>query len=119
MSHPPRFRTAPRRWLQRLGRFLAVVTQLVVLLAPITESHADRQLGAHVEGPRSAPHPGQHRPDSCPACQLLSLHGRTVERAQLPDLVLEVSPSAPTTASHASDAARLPSNSSRAPPLSL
>ena len=119
MPHVLRSHHTARLWLRRLGRFMAVVTQLVVLLAPIAETHADRQLGAHVEAPRSVPHPGQHNPDSCPACQLLSLHGRIAERQQLPELLREVGASAPDTASRASGAASVPSNSSRAPPLSL
>ena len=98
---------------------MAVVTQLVVLLAPIAETHADRQLSAHVEGPRTVPHPGQHNTDSCPACQLLSVLGRGVERSQLPDLVRVVAPSVPATTAAALGATLVVSNSSRAPPLSL
>lgn len=108
-----------RHWFRRLGRFMAMVTQLVVLLAPLAENHAERQLGAHVEGPRSVPHPGHHNSDSCPACQLISLHGRMSERAQLPDVVIVVSAGVSTTVSHSSGATLLPSNTSRAPPLSL
>lgn len=119
MTSVSRSVAARQHWFRRLGRYLAIVTQLVMMLAPLAESHADRELRAHVEGPRSVPHPGQHHPDSCPACQLLSLHGRVAERAQLPDLVLEVMASAPGTAFHASGATVVPSNSSRAPPVSL
>ena len=97
---------------------MAMVTQLVVLLAPVAESHADRQLGAHVEGPRTVPHPGQHNADSCPACQLFSLIGRASERPQLPALIREVHAGVPAAASRASGATVLPSNSSRAPPVS-
>jgi hypothetical protein len=95
------------------------LTQLVVLLAPLAENHSDRQLGAHVEGPRSVPHPGQHNPDSCPACQIHGLLGPTGERAQLPDVQFAVTASAPTAVSHPIGATLLPSNTSRAPPLSL
>ncbi|MDB4912499.1 MAG: hypothetical protein JWM95_143 [Gemmatimonadetes bacterium] len=105
-------------WFRRLGRFMAMVTQLVVLLAPLAENHSERQLGAHVEGPRSVPHPGQHNSDSCPACQLISLHGRASERAQLPDVVFVVSANVSTTVAHPSGATLLPSNTSRAPPVS-
>jgi hypothetical protein len=96
---------------------MAVLTQLVVLMAPIAEGHTERQLGAHVEGPRTAQHPGQHNPDSCPACQILSLHARTAERPEMPEMALEAGFRAHRSAARASGATLPPSNSSRAPPV--
>jgi hypothetical protein len=98
---------------------LALVAQLAVWGAPIAEGHLGQGLHAHVEGPRTVPHPGQHDSDSCPACSLLSLLGRNIERSTLPDLITEVAASAPTSIAHASGVTRTVSNSSRAPPISL
>jgi hypothetical protein len=107
---------ARRHWLHRLGRALAVVTQLMFLLAPIAEGREDRPMDPHVEAPRTKAHPG-HQPSTCAECVLLSMYGRVEERAALPE------PAKRQRISHVADARvacgveRSVSNSSRAPPL--
>ena len=96
---------------------MALVAQLLVLLVPLTEGREERVLGAHVEAPRSTPHQG-HRPESCPACTLLGVHGRVEEQARLHDLVVEVETAFVSTPTSLVASARFVSNSSRAPPLS-
>ena len=93
-----------------------MVTQLVLFLTPLAEGREERLLGAHVEAPRNLAHPG-HRADFCAECVLLSVHGRTEHRTQLPEPahVRRVSPVA--RAIHAHGVEDEPSNSSRAPPL--
>jgi hypothetical protein len=108
-------RSIRRHWFRRLGRMLVLVTQLVALVAPLAEAHEDRLLDAHVEAPRTVPHPGHH-PDSCPACMLLSVHGCPVERPRLEPLVLERNVVAPLRATSVASRIRIVSNSSRAPP---
>jgi hypothetical protein len=105
-----------RNLLHRLGRLLAIVTQVVVLLAPLAEGREERALGPHVEAPRTVPHPG-HRADTCAECTLLTLHGRTEERSQLSELIRDAGASQLTSATHPLGIEREPSNSSRAPPL--
>jgi len=105
-----------RNWIHRLGRALAVVTQLVFLFAPIAEGREDRPMDPHVEAPRTKAHPG-HQPNTCAECVLLTMHGRVEERSPLPE------PARAQRVSHAAEARlaggveRTPSNSSRAPPL--
>ena len=77
-ASPSRFRSRFRRF----GRALVLATQLVVLVAPLAEAHDERPLRAHVEAPRTVPHPGHHA-DECPACMLLSVHGCPAERPHL------------------------------------
>jgi hypothetical protein len=108
-------RSTRRHWFRRFGRALVLVTQLVALVAPLAEAHQDQLLGAHVEAPRTVPHPG-HRPDSCPACMLLSVHGCPAERPRLEPLVLERHVIAPLPATSVASRVRIVSNSSRAPP---
>jgi hypothetical protein len=107
---------ARRHWLHRLGRALAVVTQLVFLLAPIAEGREDRPMDPHVEAPRTKAHPG-HQPSTCAECVLLSMHGRTEPRAALPDPVRRQRISHVAEARVAGGVERSVSNSSRAPPL--
>lgn len=101
--------------MYRLGRALAVVTQLVFLLAPIAEGREDRPMDPHAEAPRTKAHPG-HQPSTCAECVLLTMHGRVEDRSTLP-----VSWRAPRV-SHIAEARRAggiaaaPSNTSRAPP---
>ena len=105
-----------RNLLHRLGRAFAMVTQLVVLLAPLAEGREERALGAHVEVPRTVPHPGQHQV-ACVECVLLTIHGRTEERPRLADLIRTAgSRQVPHTTQPVGIEAE-PSNSSRAPPL--
>ena len=108
----------PTKLLRRLGQALAVVTQLVVLVAPLAEAHAEREMRAHAEAPRSAPHPGQHDQKSCPACVLLSMHGRVEDRAEVPSIVQCVSCAAPDVVAGIVVSPHRVSNSSRAPPVS-
>lgn len=104
-----------RSWFRRFGRALVLATQLVVLVAPLAEAHDDRPLSAHVEAPRTVPHPGHHV-DECPACLLLSVHGRPADRPRL-DLCEHEQGVAPREAAlHGPATGRHPSNSSRAPP---
>jgi hypothetical protein len=105
-----------RAWFRHLGRMLAVVVGLVVLVGPVAEAHDGQGLQAHVEAPRTAPHPGQ-RPDVCPACVLLTMHGCVPKREQFVPLVERSSAVPATTAEHASQPACATSNSSRAPPI--
>ena len=109
---------ARRHWLHRLGRVLAVVTQLVFLLAPIAEGREDRPMDPHVEAPRTKAHPG-HQPSTCAECVLLSMHGRVEQRAALPELVWRQRVSHVAEARLARGVERSVSNSSRAPPRSL
>ena len=107
-----------RQWMHRLGRILTVVIQLAFVLVPLSEGREERVLGAHVEAPTTAPHPG-HRPDSCPACQMLSVHGLTQQRSELPDFPsVRNECGAQWTPAYA--AVRLSrTNCSRAPPIDL
>ena len=105
-----------RHWLHRLGRALAVVTQLLFFLAPIAEGREDRLLDPHVEAPRTKAHPG-HQPSTCAECVLLTMHGRVEERSRLPEPVRAQRASHLAEARLAGGIARTPSNSSRAPPL--
>jgi hypothetical protein len=108
---PSRF----RNWFRRLGRALVLATQLVVLVAPLAEAHEERPLRAHVEAPRTIPHPGHHA-DECPACMLLSVHGCPAERPQLGICDRERSVAPRQSAVLIVSASRDLSNSSRAPP---
>lgn len=105
-----------RRVLQRIGRALALVAQLVVLFAPLAEAREDRLLGSHVEAPRKTAHPGHHA-ETCPACVLLSVHSRPAERAGLDELTHRSNTLPPASPAYADAAERAFSNSSRAPPL--
>lgn len=107
---------ARRHWLHRLGRVLAVVTQLMFLLAPIAEGREDRPMDPHVEAPRTKAHPG-HQPSTCAECVLLTMHGRVEERAALPEPTLLQRISHVAEAKVAGGIERSVSNSSRAPPL--
>jgi hypothetical protein len=104
-----------RYWLHRLGRALAVVTQLVLLLAPIAEGREDRPMDPHVEAPRTRAHPG-HQPSTCAECVLLSMHGRVEERAALPEPARVQRISHVAAARVAGGVERSVSKSSRAPP---
>ena len=105
-----------RHWLRRFGRALVLVTQLVALVAPLAEAHEGPGLRSHVEAPRSVPHPGQHA-GQCPACMLLSVHGRPADRPRLEVMERERSVAPAVALAHVADTARIFSNSSRAPPL--
>ena len=107
---------ARRHWLHRLGRVLAVVTQLMFLLAPIAEGREDRPMDPHVEAPRTKAHAG-HQPSTCAECVLLTVHGRVEERAALPEPTLLQRISHVAEARIAGGIERSVSNSSRAPPL--
>ena len=102
--------------MHRLGRVLAVVTQLVFLFAPIAEGREDRPMDPHVEAPRTKAHPG-HQPSTCAECVLLTMHGRTEERSRIPEAGTAQRVSHMAEARRAVGIAREPSNSSRAPPL--
>ena len=104
-----------RKWFRRAGRALVLVTQLVALVAPLAEAHEERPLSAHVEAPRTTPHPGHHVGE-CPACMLLSVHGCPAEPARLGELEREQCVVPGQCVMHVATAARNPSNSSRAPP---
>ena len=104
-----------RNWFRRVGRALVLVTQLVALVAPLAEAHEDRPLRAHVEGPRTTPHPGHHA-DECPECILLSVHGCPAERPRLGECEYERSVAPRQSTMVAVSSTRTVSNSSRAPP---
>lgn len=110
-------RTRPG-WLRRLGRMLAIVAQLVVLVAPIAEAREDRALAAHVEQPGGQQHP-EHHPERCPACILLSVHSRAAERTNLPALDRAERVAIPAEARYATHCVDAPANSCRAPPTSV
>ena len=112
----PRF--PRRRWLRHLGRTLAIVTQLVLLFAPLAEGREERLLDPHVEAPLRRAHPG-HQVSTCAECVLLAVHGRTEERSRLPDMPESQSACAAETSVSLSGVERAPSNSSRAPPPCL
>ncbi|MEO8620886.1 MAG: hypothetical protein ABI625_07465 [bacterium] len=107
-----------RHWMHRLGRVLAMVTQLVLLLAPIAEGREERLLDPHVEAPRTKAHPG-HQPTTCAECVLLSMHGRAEERSHIAELLRTQGAGHVSRAMHAIGVERAPSNTSRAPPLSV
>jgi hypothetical protein len=102
--------------MHRLGRYLAIVTQLVLLLAPVVEGREERLLGSHVEAPRTFAHPG-HRVDFCAECALLSVHGRAEQPCPLPEPVCALGTCRIASAIDALGVEAEPSNSSRAPPL--
>ena len=106
------------RWLRRLGRFLAVAAQLVVLLAPAAEAHEERSLAAHVEAPGNTSHRG-HNPERCPACILLGVHSRAAERTEMPTVGRTERVLPPAAVQYGMPAADAPANSSRAPPRSV
>jgi hypothetical protein len=107
---------ARHNWLPRIGRILAIATQLVLLLAPLAEGREERLLGPHVEAPRTLAHPG-HRADFCAECVLLSVHGRAEESSPLPEPVRGEGRCRIPRAIDALGVEGEPSNSSRAPPL--
>lgn len=109
----PRF--ARRHWLRHLGRTLAIVTQFVLLFAPLAEGLEESLLDPHVETPRTRPHPG-HQVSTCAECVLLTVHGRTEERSRLADLPRAQGTCAVAASVSLHGVARAPSNSSRAPP---
>jgi hypothetical protein len=94
---------------------LAIVAQLVVLAAPAAEAHEEPGLAAHVEALGGRQHPGHHA-EHCPACILLSVYGRVVERTQLPPIERAERVRMPTAAQCATHGADAPSNACRAPP---
>jgi hypothetical protein len=104
-----------RKWFRRVGRALVLVTQLVALVAPLAEAHEERPLSAHVEAPRTTPHPG-HYVGECPACMLLSVHGCPAETAQLGEFEREQCVVPRQSVVQVAVAGRSLSNSSRAPP---
>ena len=104
-----------RSWFRRFGRALVLVTQLVALVAPLAEAHEERPLSAHVEAPRTVPHPGHHAGE-CPACMLLSVHGFPVERPSLEVCEHEQCVVPRQSAEQVVSTGRHLSNSSRAPP---
>jgi len=104
-----------RSWFRRVGRALVLVTQLVALVAPLAEAHEERPLSAHVEAPRTVPHPGHHAGE-CPACVLLSVHGCPAARPQLEPCERERVVVPRMAEVHAGSGGRSLSNSSRAPP---
>jgi len=104
-----------RSWFRRFGRALVLATQLVMLVAPLAEAHDERPLSAHVEAPRTVPHPGHHV-DECPACLLLSVHGCPADRPRLDPCEREQCVVPCQTAVQAVSTSRHPSNTSRAPP---
>ena len=105
-------------WLRRLGRSLALVAQLLVVLVPLSEGHEQRVLAPHVEAPRTAPHNG-HRPDVCPACTLASILGQIDDPPRLADAsVRAVAVIEPTFERSFVQSDRTGSNNSRAPPHS-
>ena len=114
------FSTLPRSvtMRRRLAQLLVMAAQLVLLFVPLAEAHADRALRAHVEAPRSTPHPGQHDQKFCPACTLLSMHGRVEPRAQVPSIVQCVTCTAPRPVVRIATVGNRVSSSSRAPPVS-
>ena len=107
---------ARRHWLHRLGRIMAVVTQLVFLLAPIAEGREDRPMDPHVEAPRTKAHPG-HQPSTCAECVLLTMHGRVEERASIAEPLTMQRKVHLAETRVAAGVEQLVSNSSRAPPL--
>jgi hypothetical protein len=114
----PRLGHRRHRWLNHLGRALALVIQLAFVVVPMSEGHEERLLGAHVEAPRSAPHPGHH-PDWCPACQMLSVHGLAQQRAELPPISTVVGQCAAARATGFAGVELEHTNCSRAPPADL
>jgi hypothetical protein len=109
---------ARHNWLQRVGRYLALVTQLMLFLAPAAEGREERLLGSHVEAPRTQAHPG-HRADFCAECVLLSVHGRTEQPSRLPEQAFAQRACQIASAIDALGVEGEPSNSSRAPPPCL
>lgn len=104
--------------LRRLGRCLALVAQLLVVLVPLSEGREERALAAHVEAPRTAPHPGYFF-EVCSACTLSSILGRIDEPPRLDDATVRaVDVIEPTFALAFAPGYRTRSNSSRAPPHS-
>ena len=116
MMNVPFARSPRQLWFRRFGRLLVLVTQLVALVAPLAEAHEDRPLRAHVEAPRTVPHPGQHA-GSCPACVLLSVHGCPAAAPHLEEVVREAGIVPPRSVVRVATSSRSVSNSSRAPPL--
>ncbi|MEO7770853.1 MAG: hypothetical protein ABIX19_07470 [Gemmatimonadaceae bacterium] len=92
-----------------------MMTQLVLLLAPLAEGREERLLGSHVEAPRTLAHPG-HRADFCAECVLLSVHGRAEVASQLPEILHARGACQIACAIDALGVEGEPSNSSRAPP---
>jgi hypothetical protein len=107
---------ARHHWLHRLGRYLAIVTQLVLLMAPLAEGREERLLGPHAEAPRTQAHPG-HRADFCAECALLSVHGRAEQPSPLSEVACVQGACHIASAIDALGVEGEPSNSSRAPPL--
>lgn len=116
MSIPPLLSPRFTRALHHLGRALVLAAQLVVMLAPLDEVHEARAMAAHVEAPRTTPHPG-YQADSCPACILLSVQAFPSERPRLAPIPHRAGARPGSVPSYAHAAARAISNSSRAPPL--
>jgi hypothetical protein len=114
---PPTSRSGTR-WLRRLGQYLVIVAQLVVLFAPISESHEERGLAAHVEVPGSRQHPS-HNPERCPACVLLAIHSCAAKRAELPPIARAERVPVPASSQYATKGADAPANSCRAPPTTV
>jgi hypothetical protein len=109
----PRFTRA----LRHAGRALLVAAQLIVMLAPLDEVHESRAPAAHVEAPRTTPHPG-YSSGSCPACILLSVQAFPSERPRLAPISRHAGVRPVTVPSYELAAPQAVSNSSRAPPLS-
>jgi hypothetical protein len=108
--------TAHPLWLRRLGRTLALVAQLLVVLVPLSEGREERALASHVEAPRTTPHPG-HLFEVCSACTLSSILGRIDEPPRLDEATVRAVDSIePTFARTFAQGNRTRSNSSRAPP---
>ena len=95
-----------------------MLIQLAMIFTPLSEGREERLLNPHVEGPRTAPHPGHHA-DVCAACQMFSVHGRTEGRSELSVTPQSVVRCGVLAVALAPGVERDSSNCSRAPPTSL
>jgi hypothetical protein len=89
MRNPPQ-RPLKRHWLFTVFAAIAIVAQLVVAIAPLTEGRYAR-MGSHVESTGSHTHV-LHDDATCAACQARSIQGTTA-RSAVPVVLAALAPS--------------------------
>jgi hypothetical protein len=106
------------RWLFSIGAVVALVAQVAVLFAPMSEAREGRSMAAHVELAGTATHYA-HNDATCVTCQARTLHGIAVRvPASLPPGSFRAT-AISAFAKRITTAELFPHNSPRAPPTEI
>jgi hypothetical protein len=106
------------RTLKRLAFALATAQMLAYAAAPVIEAQTEHAPGpTHIERTHSSHCVRIHQPDTCLACQLVSLRARAGERTSVPVMTSQVAASDPAARTVTVPRAPPRTTRSRAPPL--